>query len=382
MIPKIIHYCWLSNEPFPNNIKVCIDSWNKNLLDYEFVLWDFNRFPRGSSRWVDQAFERGKFAFAADYIRLYALYNEGGIYLDSDVEVLKSYNDLLYLPYFIGQEKTPSGIEAATMGFEKGSSFIKGILDWYENRDFVNEQGVEEILPLPFRIRKYIASKYDYHVISSKEEFIRSPQIINVFTPDFFSPQRYDTKEIELTKNTFSIHRFAGSWVQKKQEKTSIKTREGDRISVDLGTKKHCKLGKNIIVVTNGTIGGWLSRKIGTESLNIFNKATISNEDWKKICINHPSLTIDSLQFLDYFQSNNKDTNGNFHPVATLKGMGAELHFEYDYAREKILDVWREDLERLKKHQVVFIFQNRIINKKDKIRVLCLLILCKKTIIL
>lgn len=382
MIPKIIHYCWLSSNPYPDNIKRCIESWHRVLTDYDLVLWNYTKFHRGQSQWVDQAFDSHKYAFAADYLRLYALYNYGGIYLDSDVEVLKSYDDLLDLPYFIGQEKTPSGIEAATMGFEKGSSFIKGILDWYENRDFVNEQGVEEILPLPFRIRKYIASKYDYHVISSKEEFIQSPHIINVFTPDFFSPQRYDTKEIELTKNTISIHRFAGSWVQKEQEKPSKIAKEGNQKSVDLVMKKHCKFGKNIIVISNGSIGGWLSRKIGTESLNIFNKATISNEDWKKICINHPSLTIDSLQFLDYFQSNNKDTNGNFHPVATLKGTGAELHFEYDYAREKILDVWREDLERLKKHQVVFIFQNRIINKKDKIRVLCLLILCKKTIIL
>lgn len=82
----------------PASFMYNIESWRKNLPDYEFVKWDRKRFPLGKNIWVRQAFERKKYAFAADYIRLYALATEGGIYLDCDVEVLKSFNDLLHLP--------------------------------------------------------------------------------------------------------------------------------------------------------------------------------------------------------------------------------------------------------------------------------------------
>ena len=118
MIPKIIHLCWLSGDKYPAKIAKCIASWKKNLPDYEIMLWDTKRFDLNSSNWVKQAFEAKKYAFAADYIRFYALYNYGGVYLDSDVEVLKSFNPLLDLPYFVGAVQ-PGTPEAAIMGAEK-----------------------------------------------------------------------------------------------------------------------------------------------------------------------------------------------------------------------------------------------------------------------
>lgn len=95
MVPKVIHYCWLSGDPYPRLIKQCMKTWKEKLPDYEFVKWDLNRFSLGKSLWVKSAFEAKKYAFAADYIRIYALYHFGGIYLDCDVQVLKSFNELL-----------------------------------------------------------------------------------------------------------------------------------------------------------------------------------------------------------------------------------------------------------------------------------------------
>ena len=89
MIPKVIHYCWLSDDPMPEESIRYIESWKKILTDYEFVLWDKNRFDIESVLWVKEAYYQKKYAFAADYIRLYAVYNYGGIYLDTDVEVVK-----------------------------------------------------------------------------------------------------------------------------------------------------------------------------------------------------------------------------------------------------------------------------------------------------
>ena len=99
MIPKVIHYCWLSGDPIPEKLQRCMDSWKKFLPDYEFVLWDLERFDIKTSQWVKEAFEARKYAFAADYIRLYAVYNYGGIYMDMDVEVVRPFDDLLASPY-------------------------------------------------------------------------------------------------------------------------------------------------------------------------------------------------------------------------------------------------------------------------------------------
>lgn len=87
MIPKIIHYCWLSNDPFPEHIERCMSTWQKYCPDYKIMKWDLSQFDIESSQWVKEAFESKKYAFAADYIRLYAIYTYGGIYLDSDISL-------------------------------------------------------------------------------------------------------------------------------------------------------------------------------------------------------------------------------------------------------------------------------------------------------
>lgn len=82
MIPKIIHYCWLSDDPIPESLQKCMNSWKEKIPEYEFKKWDFTIFPKSESKWVEEAFDNKKYAFAADYIRLYAVYNYGGIYMD------------------------------------------------------------------------------------------------------------------------------------------------------------------------------------------------------------------------------------------------------------------------------------------------------------
>lgn len=220
MIPKIIHYCWLSGDPYPEKIKYCIDSWKKFLPDYEFMLWDLNRFDINSSIWVKEAFEVKKYAFAADYIRLYALYNYGGIYLDTDVEVLKTFNSLLDLHYFIGKENTPHGIEAAILGAEKGTNWIKDCLDYYQNRHFNLGLGKFDTKVLPQIILNIISQKYEIIDITTKEEidYNNNNNNNNIFRfpIDYFSPMTWDTHELNISNNTYAIHHFAGTWKQNK----------------------------------------------------------------------------------------------------------------------------------------------------------------------
>lgn len=245
MIPKIIHYCWLSGDAYPRDVKACIKSWKKFLPDYEIWLWDLNRFPLDKHPWVKEAFELRKYAFAADYIRIYALYNYGGIYLDSDVEVLKSFNDLLDLPYFIGQENSPSGIEAATIGAEPGNPFLKKMLDSYEDRHFKLADGTPDISkPLPYAMRECIEQNFKYHLMESgRNAFIDDQNIVNVFPVDFFSPKEWYSQQMTVTENTYSIHHFASSWMpaDRKPVKKSAFRRLIDNLRVKIAFRQRIK---------------------------------------------------------------------------------------------------------------------------------------------
>lgn len=211
MIPKIVHYCWLSGDKFPEKIDYCIQSWNKYLKDYEIRLWDLNRFDISKSPWCKEAFEAKKYAFAADYIRCYALFNYGGIYLDSDVEVLKSFDDILDLPYFIGKEMVAK-YEPAIMGAEKGWAPLKKMLDYYDNRHFLLGDNKYDLLPMPEIMKKLLDSELEYNLITNKSQFDYNSHIISVFESDFFSPKQANSNFINITSNTYTVHHFEASW--------------------------------------------------------------------------------------------------------------------------------------------------------------------------
>lgn len=212
MISRVIHYCWFSNEPFPPLILKCIESWKKYLPEYEFKLWNYETFPKGKSIWVDEAIDAGKYAFAADYIRAYALYTEGGIYLDSDVEVLKSFDDLLHLPYFIGKENGGL-IEAAVMGSEKGNQLFKHLLNYYdEKKHFKNVSGELNITALPKIIMDIINNYFVSTYVNSVDYIYDDKTKCFILPWDYFSPKAKNGK-ISISQNTYTIHHFNGGWL-------------------------------------------------------------------------------------------------------------------------------------------------------------------------
>jgi len=219
MIPKKIHLCWLSGDPYPAKIAKCLDTWKKHLPDYEVVLWDTKRFDLSQSQWVREAFEKKKYAFAADYIRFYALYHEGGIYLDSDVEVLRSFDDLLDLPYFMGAEKAQTP-EAAIIGAEKGCDWIKMCLDYYEGRPFIKADGSLDIRTVPEIMVEQIEPHKPIRVLSLNDSLnIRQLDMqkeVLEFNDAFFSPKVFDSREVEITPYTYAIHHYQNSWFSPK----------------------------------------------------------------------------------------------------------------------------------------------------------------------
>lgn len=226
MIPKKNHFCWLSGDEFPPLIKHCINTWHQVLPEYEIVLWDTKRFDINSVPWVKEAFEAKKYAFAADYIRLYAVYTEGGIYLDSDVEMLKSFNSILNYKSFIGFEASTGGIEAAIFGTEKGAEWCKTAMDFYKDKHFcVNNNGSVSLnLIAPVIFRDVLQKHYpDFPKISPYQELILQEANILVCPAEYFSPLKYDldksrgsekdvAKRYRNNPRTYCIHRFTATW--------------------------------------------------------------------------------------------------------------------------------------------------------------------------
>ncbi len=203
MIPKIIHYCWLSNDPVPKNFKKYMHGWKEKLKDYQFVKWDFSKFPKEKSLWVSEAFDNKKYAFAADYIRLFAVYNYGGIYLDMDVEVLKSFNDLICCPYMFARERPDSNwIEAGCFGAEKENDFIGKCLEWYKDRTFIKPDGSFDQMPLP-QIMDKVRKKNKIH--------------LKLYPWYYFTAKSYETGVEKPTKKTYTVHHFAASWKTKNE---------------------------------------------------------------------------------------------------------------------------------------------------------------------
>lgn len=344
MIPKIIHYCWLSTDSYPEKIKRCIDSWNKYLPDYEFVHWNFDRFPRGKSKWVDQAFDSRKYAFAADYVRLYALYHYGGIYLDTDVEVLKSFDDLLDLPYFIGKEPSETGIEAAVLGAEKGNVLIGNMLGSYQDRSFLLPEGDMDVMPLPYKMRACIESQFFYHPIQKKEEFVNNEDYINVFPEDFFSPKDFHTLEIKTTERTYAIHHFAGSWMPPSS--TSEKTKEW-KATVRRWILRHIDW-KNNIIMSNSNIDTMYDTSFSRQNHSPIYTARLSQEDFLKflsIRNEWPSLILVQRRRKE---SKYADKIKDFYPIACIKGTDIELHFTRNFSMEQVSKIWKEGLDNIR----------------------------------
>lgn len=203
MIPKIIHYCWLSDDPVPELLQKYMKTWKEKLPDYEFMLWNFERFDKTSSLWVSQAFDNKKYAFAADYIRLFAVYNHGGIYMDMDIEVLRNFDDLLDSDLLLAYEDDyEGGIEAGCFGASKHNVVIRNCLEYYENRGFVKDDGSFDMLPLPKIMIQYIRQ---YPELSIKNRY-------------FFTCKSYFTGEITKKEFSYAIHHFAGSWTSPAQQ--------------------------------------------------------------------------------------------------------------------------------------------------------------------
>lgn len=214
MIPRTVHYCWISNDPFPELNRNCVQSWMKFLPDYDFILWDYKKIESLNIMWLKQTIEAKKYAFAADYIRIYALFTHGGIYLDTDVELLKSFDQFLNYKFFIGFDYNHN-FEPAVFGSIPGYDALSKLLEHYNNRAFIKNSGKYDIKPLPIVFKELLGETF-FIKFNGKKQQIEDKGFV-IFPSDYFSPKNIYFSRIKTTLNTVAIHHFEGSWVEKNR---------------------------------------------------------------------------------------------------------------------------------------------------------------------
>ncbi|MCM1429790.1 MAG: hypothetical protein NC097_08370 [Clostridium sp.] len=209
MIPKTIHFCWFGKKSKPLGFDRFLETWHKHLPDYKFVEWNEDNFDVNMCDYSREAYLTSNFAHVSDVCRAYALYTCGGIYLDTDVQVLKSFNPYLALDSFVSAEGELIG--TAVIGASKGAEWLKKLIDYYHDTHFINMWG---------------------HTVRTPNTKIIARSILptlppgkwpTIFPEDFFSGVRNDAAEIIASLNSVAIHHFAGSWIRKKTAAQRVK---------------------------------------------------------------------------------------------------------------------------------------------------------------
>ena len=212
-IPKIIHYCWFGPKEIPEMEKACIESWSKILPEYKIMFWNEKNFNISEIPYVKEAYENKKFAFVSDYVRMHALYTFGGVYFDTDVEVIKTLDSFLDNKAFIGFENRTM-VGTGIIGAEKNSSLFKKMLDYYNEHHFVDSNGNIDTTTNVQIITRILTEQ----VFEPRNSEQNLPEI-HIYERDIFCPKKMDDGTFSVTIRSVTIHKFAGSWLTEREKK-------------------------------------------------------------------------------------------------------------------------------------------------------------------
>lgn len=256
MIPKIIHYCWFGGNPLPELAVKCIESWKKYCPDYEIKRWDESNFDLKCCDYVKEAYQAKKWAFVSDYVRFKVLYDEGGLYFDTDVELIKPIDDILARGPFMGvevgqpfNERLQAKIDAVMPDIDEdthmegdditsdcrtaapglglaanpglglaaapGLALYRKILDYYEKAHFIMPDGSLN----QFTVVMYTTEYLKRYGLQQPVTSVQKVAGVYVYPADYFCPMDYETGEIILTENTRSIHHYMASWFNSHEKK-------------------------------------------------------------------------------------------------------------------------------------------------------------------
>lgn len=236
MIPKKIHYCWFGGNPLPKSAEKCISSWKKYFPDYEIIQWNEDNYDVYKIPYTKQAYESKKYAFVSDYARFDILYQYGGIYFDTDVEVIKSFKDILQYGSFMGCESDGESInlksESETrvapglgMAAKPGMKIYEEILRFYHTLAFIKEDGTLNTETVVTYVTKILCN----HGLKNQKGIQKIGEI-TIYSKEFFNPINNNTGKMDVTNNTHSIHWYSMSWLSWQQRVRSKLTKPFHRV--------------------------------------------------------------------------------------------------------------------------------------------------------
>ncbi len=259
MIPRVIHYCWFGNATKPRSVLKCIESWKKYCPDYEIIQWTEKEIDIAMNQYTKEAYDLKAWGFVPDYLRLWIIYTYGGIYLDTDVQIIKGFDPLLKYHAFAGMETYEFVNFGSGFGAEPGNEIIKEHMEMYDQLHFVNEDGTLNRLPSPF----YTTEIMKRHGFEVGKEGIQNAGDFVLFPSEYFCPKNYATGITTLTKNTFSIHQFDSSWLTEEEQMRKKNRWKKGRIDVIVHTPNRLfrrLLGDTIYDNIKKAIKGFRSR--------------------------------------------------------------------------------------------------------------------------
>lgn len=221
MIPKKIHYMWFGGNPLPESTKKYIESWKKFCPDYEIKQWDETNFDVHCCKYVEEAYNAKKWAFVSDYARFNALYQDGGIYLDTDMEVLRSFDSLLKHTAFFGF--ATEGLTLPVFGSEAGTKFIRDMLDDYNNRSFINEDGTYDTTPLDIPALRVL--KESYGLIENYQYQVLKDGTA-IYPKEYFYSTDACTGRITRYPELYCIHYADASWLDEENKDSLLLRRK------------------------------------------------------------------------------------------------------------------------------------------------------------
>lgn len=303
---KKIHYCWFGGKELPRAVKKCIKTWKKVLPDYEIKEWNENNFDINCCPFVKEAYENKKWAFVSDYVRIYALYKEGGIYLDTDVKILKDISHVTDKDMFLGFEDS-GYMGTAVIGVkEKENKYIKEILDYYNQIEHFNLETIYNYVN-PVIITRIIKQ---YECYTNEEGIKIYDNDVYVYPRDYFFPLSYDYSEKKYTKNTCMVHLFNATWTDKGEKRTVVINR---KFGPSLGSKINgfingCFNFKNRIIIRIKKIYNWARMKYsiyinrGKRIKRLITELANIKSDYITIC--HPEKVKENEQIDTLFDEN------------------------------------------------------------------------------
>lgn len=359
MIPKVIHYCWFGRNPLPDYAKKYIASWRKYLPGYEIKEWNEDNFDVNIIPYTREAYKAKKYAFVSDYARFWILYHYGGVYFDTDVEVIKNMDDIILNGPFMGIENLATEDKYETvgaglgLGAEKGMEFYKRVLDNYAGYHFIMPDGSLNLRTVVQYVTVELA-----RCGLKRSNALQQCAGIYIYPKDYFNPKGGDV--MRITQNTRTIHQYSSSWVSGRDGVVDI-TSFSFKLNKKKSELKHwlkqfTLLKRKRLVVTNNLLSNCYKTTYSLKVVSPFDGGWISDEDFVNVTLMIRDLRSGNYEFITKEQSKYKAKLFFDYPILRMKGCGAEIHYEEVDSCDDVRYKLHRSLDRLDRKDNLFVF--------------------------